>query len=98
MLKPNGNKYELTKELVYKECVVPIGFKTDGLSYKLRLLALFVNKFDPRYVVAAIVHDYLCEQELYEIADLYFEELLPEDWRKSIMVKAVKFYHRSKYG
>lgn len=25
-------------------------------------------------------------------------ELLQDDWRKPIMVKAVKFYHRSKYG
>ena len=95
MLKPAGNRYELTDPLVYKSCRVPKGFKTDGITYKLRLAALFINRFDPRYIKAAIVHDYLVEMGDWHRANHYFAELLPDnDWRSKVMIKAVRFYRR----
>lgn len=92
MLIPNGDKYELTQDLVYKDVTVPKGYLTDGISYKLRVLALFINKFDPRYIVAAIVHDYLTDLGDWDKGNKYFEELLPEDLRSKVMVIGVKGY------
>lgn len=92
MLKPVGNKYETTAPLVYKKATVPQGFQTDGITYKLRLVGLFINKFDPRYITAAIVHDYLTDKGDWELANKYFEELLPNDFRSKCMVLAVKIY------
>ena len=98
MLKPNGRYYQTTEELVYKDIIVPEGYLTDGISYKLRIVSLFVNKFDPRFIIPTIVHDYLCDLEEYEKADRYFEELLPKNWRKPLMVNSVKIYHKIRYG
>ena len=53
---------------------------------------MFINKFDPRYITAAIVHDYLVEQDEWGLANKYFEELLPNDFRSKCMVLAVKIY------
>ena len=92
MLEPFKDKYRLTKELVYKDITVPVGYFTDGISYKLRMFALFINRFDPRYIKAAIVHDYLTDLNDWEKANQYFEELLPNDWRKPLMVSGVKIY------
>ena len=88
----------LTADFNYKDVTIPKGFTTDGLTYKIRLLGVIINKFDPRYITAAIVHDYLCELESYAKADQYFEELLPTGWKSAMMVKGVKLYHRIRYG
>jgi pentatricopeptide repeat protein len=96
MLKPAGNKYELVDDYMYKDTVVPAGYKTDGISYKLRLVALFINRFDPRYIEAAIVHDWLTDHGDWEKANKYFEEMLVDDWRKKLMVTGVKAYARLK--
>jgi hypothetical protein len=94
MLKPNGKKYELLYDLSYKKCVVPKGTTTDGITYKLRIAGLFFNKFDPRYIEAVIVHDYLTEQGDWDKANRYFEELLPNDFRSRLMVLGVKLYRK----
>lgn len=92
MLTPKGNKYELTKDYTYKDVVVPKGFTTDGITYKLRIVGLFINKFDPKYITAAIVHDYLTDNDEWEVANEYFEEMLPKGFRSSCMVLGVKAY------
>lgn len=97
MLEPYGSKYRLTKDYEYKDVVVPRGFVTDGVTYKLRLVALVIDRFSPEYIEAVIVHDYLCELEMYEKADQYFEELLPKGWKSKLMVLAVKIYHDIMY-
>lgn len=96
MFKPVGNKYETTAPLVYKKTIVPQGFQTDGITYKLRAVGLFLNKFDPRYIIAAVFHDYLVDQGDWELANQYFEELLPGDTRSKIMVASVKVYRKVK--
>ena len=97
-LKPNGRHYELSQNLAYKDVVVPKGFLTDGISYKFRIFALFVNKYDPRYITAVVIHDYLCDIGEYKKADQYFKELLPNDWRGRLMPKLTKRYLKGKYG
>lgn len=94
MLKPVWDKYETTAPLAYKEATVPQGYQTDGITYKLRVLGLFYNKFDPRYITAAVFHDYLVQQGDWELANQYFEELLPGDFRSKMMVLAVKIYRK----
>ena len=92
MITPCGDKYALTVPLVYKDVEIPIGYTTDGITYKLRVVGLFINKFDPRYIKAAIVHDYLVDLDDWEKANLYFEELLPVTYRSKLMVLGVKAY------
>ena len=92
MLSPDGKYYVLVDDFVYKNVVVPKGFKTDGITYKLRLIGLFINKFDPRYIEAAIVHDYLTGEGDWELANEYFEEMLPSGFRSKTMVVGVKLY------
>lgn len=97
VIAPIEGGYELVEEFRYKDIVVPKGFRTDGLTIKIRLLYMFIGKYDPRCIEAAVVHDYLCELEQYELADEVFEEMLPEIWQKPYMVRAVKLYHKIKY-
>jgi hypothetical protein len=91
-------KYKLVISFIYKDVVVPKGYKTDGLTYKFRLLGIFLNKYDPRFIKAAVVHDYLCDKEKYSKADQYFRELLPPVWYRETMVLAAKVWHFIRYG
>ena len=94
MIEPSGNKYKLTKEMTYKDVTVPVGFETDGISYKFRLIGIFINKFDPRYIEAVIVHDYLTDLGDWERANRYFEEMLPDTLTARSMVRGVKMYRK----
>lgn len=92
MLAPKGNKYALTCDYTYKDVTVPKDYLTDGISYKFRFIGLFISRFDPRYIEAAIVHDYLTDLGRWELANKYFEEMLPDTAIKPLMVKAVRMY------
>ena len=96
MLKPAGNSYMLVDDYIYKDVIVPTGFHTDGLSYKFRLVGIFINKYDPKYIEAAIVHDYLTYVGDWEKANRYFEEMLPKTLTSKLMVNAVKLYRKFK--
>lgn len=94
VLKPHYSTYVLAEDFMYKDITVPAGFPTDGLTYKFRFIGIFLNKFDPRFIEAAVLHDYMCMYMIDRIDDAnqYFEELLPECWEKPLMVKAVNKY------
>lgn len=94
MLRPVGDKYELTNDIVYKDVVVPAGYTTDGISYKFRLFGVFINKFDPMYIEAVIVHDYLTDLGEWDKANKYFEEMLPDTKTATLMIVGVKLYKR----
>lgn len=96
VLVPKGDIYVTVYDCVYKDLFIPKGTPTDGVSAKINLLYLFIRKYDPRVMTAVVIHDFLCELELYEEADRYFEERLPEITQKWWMVKAVKRYHDAK--
>ncbi len=93
-LTPSNRKYKLIQDFVYKDVVVPTGFTTDGVSYKLRILSLFINRFDPRYIEAVVVHDYLTDLDEWGKGNKYFEELLPKSTRSKFMIMGVKLYRR----
>jgi len=96
MLKPVHNGYALTENYVYKDIAVPKGYVTDGISYKFRFVGILINKYDHRYIKAAIVHDWLTDLGDWDKANQYFEELLPETLTAKVMVKAVKIYKKVK--
>jgi hypothetical protein len=96
LLYPRGNKYALRQDYKYKDIIIPKGYTTDGISYKFRLIGIFINRFDPKYIEAVVVHDYLTDMNQWVKANRYFEELLPNTITAKIMVKAVKIYKKIK--
>ena len=97
-LEPSGSKYKLTTAYVYKDVTVPKGYTTDGLSYKFRLIGIFLNKFDPRYIEAAVIHDWLVDNNEWDKANERFEELLPKGRVSKLMVYAVKLYKKLQFS
>lgn len=101
LLKPTAsNKFIVVYPYVYKDVTIPAGYRTNGADIP-RIFWSIVPPFKPKYLPAVIIHDYLCDMEEYEKADKYFKEMLLkiEDGiitRK--MTKAVKLYHKIKYG
>lgn len=96
----DDNNYILAKELIYKDTLVPKGYKTNGANIP-RILWPLVPPFKPKYLPAVIVHDYLCDIEDYIKADQYFKEILKEiedTYITRTMVTAVKLYHRIRYN
>ena len=96
LLQPSGSKYELAKDYTHRDITVPIGYKTDGISYKFRLIGIIINRFDPRYIEAVVVHDYLTDMNDWDKANRYFEELLPNTFTAQLMIDAVKLYKEIK--
>ena len=95
----------LNKPFVYKDITVPEGFVSDGITmpkYLRPLLSMFsVSRFKPSYLPAVVIHDYLCDLEMYEKADKYFEEILYSVEKTVVtksMVLAVKEYHKFRYN
>ena len=75
---------------------VPQGYKTNGADIP-RVLWSVVPPFKPKYLPAIIVHDYLCDQDRYRLADILFERLLlriEDSFITRAMIYAVKLYHR----
>lgn len=94
MLEPSGKRYRLIRPVTYKDVTVPIGYETDGISYKFRFFGIFLNKFDPLYIKAVIVHDYLTDLGQWVKANRYFEELLPNTTTAKAMLIGVKIYYK----
>jgi hypothetical protein len=91
-----GNRYVLLDQYM----MVPAGYKTNGANIPM-IFWWVTPPFKPEYLPAVIVHDYLCDEELYSEADKYFESILykiDKNWKTWLMVKFVKLYHRIKYG
>ena len=96
ILQPKGKKYRVAMPFNYRDIIVPEGYETDGISYKFRLVGIFINRFDPRYIKAVVVHDYLTDRNDWNKANKYFEELLPDTKIARVMIMAVKMYGRLK--
>ncbi len=91
-LSPSTNGYRLSEDYNYKDVTVPQGYITDGISYKFRLIGIFINRFDYRYIEAVVVHDYLTDLDEWDKANRYFRELLPNTLVAQMMVDAVDLY------
>lgn len=101
LVKPMiDNKYQIAQDIIYRDIVVPKGYETNGANVP-RIFWFIIPPFKPKYLPAVIVHDYLCDLEKYELADMYFEEILysiEASIKTKIMVISVKIYHRLRYG
>jgi len=96
----NNNKYTVCNNVVYKDIVIPKGYTTNGANVP-RIFWSIVPPFNPKYLPAVIIHDYLCDLEMYVKADKYFEEVLiyiEDSVITRSMVIAVKLYHRFRYN
>ena len=102
ILEPTADgTFKLYKDYEVEGIFVPKGFETDGLTLKIRLLRLLVDKYQPKFSPFFVVHDWLCSRNDYKQADDVGSEMLFEiedSLRTQIMMKAVRLYHRLKYG
>lgn len=99
------NLYRLERDLEVKylfkgkpkTIVVPKGYLTDGASIPKVLWSLIGSPYQPRFLTAAIVHDFCCDQEydVTEMSDLFFELLKLSNVRDlpaKLMRQAVYLY------
>ncbi len=103
-----GNYYVLAEQLEVPSIfggdrpsyIVPQGYESDGASIPRIAWPLIGHPFMGKFMRAATVHDWLCEQsETYgqrAVADGVFVELLRRDgvkwWRRALMYLAVRAY------
>jgi len=97
----HNNRFILKKPFRIENIQIPKGYKTNGANIP-RIFWWFIPPFKPKYLPAVIVHDYLCDKDKYTLADDLFEKILVDyienSFRTRIMVKAVRLYHKIKYG
>ena len=71
------HKFILLEDFKYKDHVVPKGFITDGATIP-RIFWFIYPPNRPDYLPAAVIHDYLCEKEMYKEADSMFKNCLSD--------------------
>ena len=77
--------------VMWVDMIIPEGFQSDGASIP-KWLRVFINEYDPRWLFAAIVHDYLYRTQFMPriIADNIFKIILKETaW----LIFTYWFYH-----
>lgn len=97
-----NNRYKVLKEITYKDVTVPVGYTTDGASIP-RIFWSFWPPNRSDYLPAAIVHDYMTDQNKdYKKADIYFKEIMEElgidDLTIFFFYNSVRVYHKLKYN
>lgn len=68
---PFTNRYQLERDLelkysvdgVVKSVVIPSGYLTDGASIPAVAWQIIGTPYEPRFLTAAIVHDYMCDND-----------------------------------
>ena len=70
-----NHRYIVIKQIVYRDCVVPSGYPTNGANIP-RILWSFIPPNRSDILPAVIIHDCLCDRKEYEKADEYFKEIL----------------------
>jgi len=102
ILEPTSNgTFKLYKDYEINGIFVPKGFETDGLTLKIRLLRLLVDKYQPKFSSFFVVHDWFCSINNYKQADDVGSQILfkiENSFRTRLMMKAIRLYHRIKYG
>ena len=80
---PLENKISPFLPIHYKGTIVPAAFMSDGLTKLL-------NKYQPRCLRAAFVHDFICETKILPRAtgDLYFYEIMKLDGVREFKARA----------
>jgi len=97
-----NHRLEVKKDIKVEECgiFIPKGYRTDGASVPRIFWSIFPpNRTD--YLPCATIHDYLCDLENYKKADECFEKCLVklqvDKFSRTLMLFAVKLYHKIKY-
>ena len=102
ILKPTSQgTYRLYESYEIKGILIPRGFETDGLTLKVKLFRLVVDKYQPKFSPFFVLHDYFCSKHNFITADRIGSEVLFEienSWRTRAMMKLIKLYHKLKYG
>lgn len=101
---PSSDEYVLAESLEVAQWSVPEGFNTDGASIPPLLWPVIGSPFRPRFVRAAVLHDWLYRTGTHtrSEADKIFREVLWNDgvgWRAWVMWAGVRlggwlFWHR----
>lgn len=102
---PNDPKYiETQSDLFYVdkngiEIFVGAGYRTDGKSVPKWFWSIVGHPLAPNTLPAAIIHDYLCETELFDSKRVHqiFDEALKDlpkvgFWQRTALVLAVKTF------
>lgn len=95
------NTFVLESPYQVGNILIPAGYESDGLSLQFRIFRLVVSKYAPKFMPFFFIHDYLCDEEMYRLADNLGEEILfdiEKSWRTKIMIFLVRKYHKIKYG
>ncbi len=101
------NHFELVEDYRVFGIRIPPKKQSDGLTLKVSILKLIVNKYQPILQPAYFTHDYICDLELYALADLLFDTILRESNKRnklstkmlySLMAFMVKKYHKVRYN
>jgi len=96
-----NNTLVLCEDFRYRNILVPRGYVTNGANIP-RMFWSIIPPFAPRLQPAVVLHDYLCDIEIYDVADKAFATILKDlqisAWERFVLVKAVTLYHRFKYG
>ena len=102
ILDPTPNStFKLYEDYTIANITIPKGFVTDGLTLKNRLFRVIVDKYQPKFAPFFVIHDYLCSLNKYKEADTVGSKILfriEYSFRTKTMIKAIKLYHRLKYG
>ncbi len=100
-LKPTKNdKFVLLEDYTFGGITIPKGYETNGADVPW-LATLIIPRFLPSNLPMVAMHDYLTEKHKYKLADNMFEGMFRADkWtaRRALAVKAVRLYHKIKYG
>ena len=100
-IEPTSNdKFVLKKPYTYKGVTIPEGYETNGADVPW-LFTLIIPRYLPSNLPMVAMHDYLTDMEEYALADNMFEDMFRADGytvRRKMAVKAVRLYHRVRYG
>lgn len=95
-----GHTYALVADVEYdvfgRKVLIPAGFEFDGASIPPAFWPIIGSPFDPRFVRAALIHDWLYSSHLIDrgTVDRAFRAVLLADgvshWRAQAMYSAVR--------
>lgn len=106
-LKDNKH-FRIDEDFVVKEAVggktwiTPSGYPSDGASIPPWAQSIIGGRFNPKYIEAAIIHDYYCDTKTRSQKETHniFKEMLKTEhvsmWRRNLMHWAVVVHNRIK--
>ncbi len=91
-----SNNFKILQEYKYEDITVPKGYITNGADVP-RAFWNIIPPFQPKFLPAIVVHDYLCDAYDMGFADDVFGEMLlkiEDSFVTRSMINIVKFYHK----